>query len=188
MNKTIRFCVVVLIFCVALPMAAQRKKTMTYELGLNNTIISSYKGMEPRTGSLYFQMSRMIKKTPISIDFTLSINAIDVEKKRIVHIMNDDVVEERLVTYDDEPGILSFIPSVNYHFYRTKKVDAYAGVGVGGSLNIFEEDILHDELRTYVTTMPRVGILLFNHLNISFEYYAYYKRYNRGTLSLGYVF
>lgn len=188
MIKAIRFCVVVLMFCVALPMVAQRKKKMTYELGLNQVINLGETKADFGTGSFYFQMSRMIKKTPLSIDFTLAFNSFNVERKTNIMVFTDEGSQEAIVEYDTETGAISLIPSLNYHFFRNKKIDAYAGIGLGASFNAIERDFLNDELRTYATTMPRIGMLLFNHLNISFEYYAYYKRYNRASLSVGYVF
>lgn len=175
-------------FCVALPMAAQRKKKMTYELGLNQVINLGETKADYGTCSFYFQMSRMINKTPLSIDFTLALNSFNIEKKANLMVFTDEGSQELTTKYNAETGAISVIPSINYHFYRNKKIDAYAGIGLGASFNVIERDFLNDELRTYATTMPRVGVLLFNHLNISFEYYAYYKRYNRGSLSVGYVF
>ncbi len=188
MNKLIRFCVIVLMLCTAFPLAAQRKKTMIYELGLNRSINLGDRNTDSKKYNLYFQMSRMIKKTPISIDFTLAFNTFKVEREGTYTEDIGDGPRIFSFTYDDETSALSLIPSINYHFYRNKQIDAYAGIGIGASFNAFNHNIVSDNLRTYATTMPRIGALFFNHINISFEYYAYYKKYNRGTFSFGYVF
>lgn len=199
MNQTMKWTTIVLLFIVALPVAAQRNRNFTFEIGVNHAVNL---GENPVSlGDMLggqIQGSWMLGKSPLSIDLALSYTRYNEGADIDYYVQSGDNWNyDRSSTSYDSTWALSLIPSINYHFYRNNTIDAYAGIGIGLSITRFESEgdadpgpsiNIHDVDDVYTPALPRIGVLLYNHLHIGFEYYLYHKNANRGSLTIGYVF
>lgn len=200
-NKSIlamRWTMLVLAVCFTLPVSAQRHKSFTFEIGVNHPVDLGDTSVD--VGGMfggYIQFSKMLKQTPLSIDCSLAYTQFNKTTNiNDYQLVEDDWVQTGSHKRYEETWALSLIPSLNYHFYRTKKVDAYAGLGLGVSINAIDSYdaspgpgyASDDSDPIYLTSLPRIGVLIANHLNISFEYYLFHKNLNRGSIAIGFVF
>lgn len=91
----------------------------------------------------------------------------------------------------------SVIPSINYNFYEKKTIKAYIGIGAGISADKIETGDIDDFSpypfnfkgnKLHFAAVPQLGVMFFNHINFSVQYYITYKDYSRLLVSLGYRF
>lgn len=171
--------------CCVLPTNAQRKKNFTVEIGVSHPVNFGETSVEVgKQFGAHIQFSHMLRNSPLSIDWALS------------YTEYNDTDDQGWTTDKEEMWALSLIPSINYHFHQTKKVDAYAGLGIGASANAPTDGTREcldgascDSPSTgQLVILPRIGILIANHLNIGFEYHCVKDNLNRGSFTIGYVF
>lgn len=189
MNTTLKCTLALLIMCIALPVAAQRKKRLTFEVGFNHPVNLGERSNEEDVLCLYFQTSYMLKNKPLSIDFRIGLTSYSYTNDTSWDWVEDDGTQIHLpFTQVWETNEMHLIPSLTYHFHESKYVDAYASWGIGLAINNLGYGIFNEGRKYYTVNTPRVGVLLFNHLNLSFEYYLFHKNMNHGEISIGYVF
>lgn len=71
----------------------------------------------------------------------------------------------------------------DYNFMQGEKINPYAGVGVGLSINEAINEVIYDDSGASFVFRPRVGLELFHHLRISF-----FGTFNkRGYCNAGFV-
>ena len=83
---------------------------------------------------------------------------------------------------------LVILPSVNYNFPTSSKVEFYAGVGAGVSIDNMDRGVFNNGKKCHAVCAPQLGVNIINHINISAQYNITQKDFSRLMLGIGYIF
>ena len=92
-------------------------------------------------------------------------------------IRNDDPSNKDIITND----VNSFLLVGDYQFQKGKRVNPYAGLGVGIIGSDWSSSI-------YTCVAPRIGVRFFNHLNLHLDYKIANRADRHASLCLGFYF
>ncbi len=82
---------------------------------------------------------------------------------------------------------VSYILNGDYNFGQGKKVNPYAGLGIGLSINEPVTDVLYDYKGVNFAVRPRVGVELFRHLRVELHCLVNHRGYSAAGISIGAV-
>jgi len=187
MIRLIKRILLALLFCTPISLYAQQQH-FTFELGLNHPINFENRNISEDAAGLYVQSHWKLDNRPLVFNLMLVYNQYTIAKKDVFVIPNNTSASVIFFDRYFKSAALRLIPSLRYEILHRDKFDLYGEIGVGVSHTDIEDGFFKDNTHYYVATMPRAGAILFNHLNVSFEYYLFNKNLNRGTLSIGYLF
>lgn len=80
------------------------------------------------------------------------------------------------------------LPAVNYNFPVSSKLEFYAGVGAGVTLDNTDRGVFNTGMKAHAVVAPQVGMNVFKHLNVSAQYSITQKDFSRLMLGVGYIF
>ncbi len=187
MTRLIKFTLLAFLLCTPISLFAQQKQ-FSLELGLNHPINFENRNISNDAAGLYLQSHWKSNKHPLVFNLLLAYNQYTVAKKDVFVIPNSTGGTAIYFDRYFKSGALRLIPSLRYEILHRDKFDLYGEIGVGVSHTEIEDGLFNSDARYYMSTMPRVGAILFNHFNVSLEYYLFNKDLNRGTISIGYLF
>lgn len=82
---------------------------------------------------------------------------------------------------------VSYILNGDYNFGQGKKINPYAGLGIGLSINEPVTDVLYDYRGVNFAVRPRIGVELFRHLRVGLHCIINRRGYNAAAISVGAV-
>lgn len=88
---------------------------------------------------------------------------------------------------DDDFRSLSILPVADYNFRKGKKINPYAGIGMGIAFNNMG-GIFNVGFKTNFCIMPRIGVRFINHLNLSLDYQISHTDYSHMNVHFGFYF
>lgn len=177
-----------MLFFVPAVAAAQSTRTQKteVELGANYTF-----GVEPlgakrvtyRFGG-YFEMRFNLRKVPVDIGWRLDYSMYE----KYYGVVNGVYYED----YHFSP--FSFLAVTNYSFGRGRRVNPYAGFGIGvyGNFSLRSCDDCYEmtsnDSKTPFAFVPQIGVKFFDRINLSVSYTFTDRNWQHASLRLGYYF
>lgn len=153
---------------------AQEKK-VRFEMGVNYPLGLQSKGNEENHLGFYMSFARKFSDVPLSARLKLSYESYT-------------VVQNQYANSPFNGRSLSLVPSVNYHFQLSPKVNAYTGLGVGLSVDNTGTGVFNAGHEYHLVVVPQIGVELFKHIHLSAQYNITHKDFSRLMLGVGYVF
>lgn len=83
---------------------------------------------------------------------------------------------------------VAVIPSAIYNSKKEGKVRPYVGVGAGISIDNIETGVFNEGYVCHFAAVPKIGIRIVNHINITAMYYITHKDFSRLMIGCGYTF
>ena len=152
-----------------------QKKTVQIEAGINYPIGLKKDGNKENHIGLYANGIYNFPNSPLSAKLRLSYDSYTV-------VMNE---------YSNSPfngRSLVVLPSINYNFPTSSKVEFYAGVGAGVSIDNMDRGVFNNEKKCHAVCAPQLGVNIINHINLSAQYNITQKDFSRLMLGIGYIF
>lgn len=152
-----------------------QKKTVQVEAGLTYPIGLKKDGNKENHIGIYTNGIYNFSNSPLSAKLRLSYDSYTV-------VMNE---------YSNSPfngRSLVILPSISYNFPTSSKVEFYAGVGAGVSIDNMDRGVLNNGNKCHAVFAPQLGVNIIKHFNISAQYNITNKDFSRLMLGVGYIF
>lgn len=169
-----KFFTVLLMFSASCIAFAQ-KKTVQIEAGLTYPIGLEKDGNKENHIGFYANGIYNFSNSPLSAKLRLSYDSYTV-------VMNE---------YSNSPfngRSLVILPSINYNFPTSSKVEFYAGVGVGATIDNMDRGVFNDGKKCHAVFAPQLGVNIINHFDVSAQYNITRKDFSRLMIGVGYIF
>lgn len=156
-------------------MAFAQKRTVQVEAGLTYPIGLKKEGNKENHIGFYANGIYNFSNSPLSAKLRLSYDSYTV-------VMNE---------YSNSPfNGRSFVvlPSINYNFPASSKVEFYAGVGAGVTIDNMDRGVFNNGKKYHAVFAPQLGVNIINHFNISAQYNITHKDFSRLMIGIGYIF
>lgn len=173
MKKNVLFMFLMTLLFVCNGLSAKEKK-VRFGMGLNYPIGLEKDGFEESHIGVYLAGMYNFSNSPFSLDINMSYESYTIFPNGSIYPYN---------------GVsLAVIPSVIYNLKKGKNVQPYVGLGTGVSVDNIETGVFNSGYAYHFSVVPKIGIRVFNHIDITAKYYITHKDFPRLMVGCGYTF
>lgn len=158
---------------IATDLSAQEKK-FRFEFGINYPIGLKKDGFEENRIGVYLKEVYNIPNSAFSVDLNLSFESYTI------------FPNNSRFPYDGRS--VAVISSAIYNFKKEGWVKPYVGLGAGVSIDNIGTGVFNSGYKHHLAIVPKAGIRIFNHINITAMYYLTHEDFSRLMIGCGYTF
>ena len=156
-------------------MAFAQKRTVQIEAGFTYPIGLEKDGNTESHLGLYVNGIYNFSNSPLSAKLRISFD-------------NYTVVMNEYNNSADDGRSLVVLPSINYNFPKSSKVEFYAGLGAGITIDNMNRGVFNEGRKCCAVVAPQLGVNIIKHFNISAQYNITRKDFSRLMIGIGYIF